>query len=433
MDETINSTSSEIVGIMPKFFTGFKKGIKALNVKKHFGNNQELENLQLQAELASKLFDEIPASVIIIDKDGIILAVNKNFTIYTSKEGRAMIGRSLLESTEIKNPKLAQKYKQLLKEGKPFSDQLLEHYAELQDKSYTMSLSAVPLKNSQGQVVGAVSIAQDVTFLNEMQDKLEEANRNLSKRIENYAMELVENQKQLEQSLVSRNQFFADASHELRTPLTILKGNLDLIFMNMEQSPLPLDVLEKLKTVNEEVRRMSELLEDITFLNRTEDIRQKPVLSSVSLDLLLAGEAKEFLAPAEKKNIQLTVSSEPVEVIADEKAIKKVIRNLLSNAARYTGAGGQIKVFLSVDENFARIEVADTGMGISKQDLPNIFDRFYRADKVRNRLDGGSGLGLAICQEIMEEHGGKIKVTSQLGKGTTFILLLPIKRLRPSV
>src|SRR5581483_7394045 len=97
----------------------------------------ELEDFQLQAELASKLFDEIPASVIVIDQSGKILAVNKNFTIYTSKEGQAMVGRSLLSTTEIKNPALALKYRRLLKYGEPFSGHLLQHNAELQDKFYT--------------------------------------------------------------------------------------------------------------------------------------------------------------------------------------------------------------------------------------------------------------------------------------------------------
>jgi PAS domain S-box-containing protein len=376
-------------------------------------------------ELSSKLLDAMPVSIIITDPRGRILKVNKSFTEFTNKDGRDMIGRSLLTTREIKSAILTKKYRALIKTQKPFYNQTFRHYAEQQDRWYTMILSAVPLTSGKGKLLGILSMARDVTDLQETQNQLKLANKKLLHKITAASSRLTSAERRLKKSLLLRNQFFADASHELRTPLTIIKGNLDLLKLRHNSQPVPQYMRPELFNIEQEVGRVSQLLDDITFLNQADNaISYRDDFKNVDLRELTETVSREFKILAKAKKIELTIKLRAAEVFGNEAKLKRLITNLIGNALRYTNAGGKIKVELFRQGKKTVLSVADTGIGIGKQFLPHIFERFYRADKVRSRQSGGSGLGLAICKEIVKHHGGTISVKSTLGKGTEFSVKL---------
>lgn len=378
--------------------------------------------------MAGKLFDHVPASIIIIDRKGKIVAVNKNFTYYTDKPASSMVGKNLLHSREIKNPELAQKYRNLLTYGIPFHKQPFRHYAELQNKWYDMSLTAVPILSGHGNIRGAISIAQDVTELVKTQKELRQANSRLNSRLSTYAKELSRKKRELEDSLVFKTQFFANASHELRTPLTIILGSLDVINMKFGKQTLPKPLKNILDSIRDETLHMKELLGDISLLNAADRGSMFGEFKQLNFQALTRKEIAKIKPVAKQRKLRLLTKLSPAFPYGDSTLLAAVIRNLLTNAIRYTPAGGIITVRLSVRKPYACLSVKDTGIGISESDMPHIFERFFRAIKARDRASGGTGLGLSICQEIVEQHGGSIGVQSKLGKGSEFIVKLPLRK-----
>jgi|YNPNPStandDraft_1061719.scaffolds.fasta_scaffold17284_3 two-component system OmpR family sensor kinase len=222
----------------------------------------------------------------------------------------------------------------------------------------------------------------------------------------------------------AQQRFVADVSHELRSPLTTIRGNLDLLRRGALQDPAART--ETLATIEAETARMQRLVQDLLLLAQADagvPIEKQPVeLDTLLLDVfrqarLNAGEVKVSLGKEDQ-----------LQVIGDADRLKQLFLNLLDNAIKYTPAGGQVTLSFERDGNWARVTVADTGIGIPARDLPHIFDRFYRVDKARSREKGGTGLGLAICKWIVEAHGGRIEVQSQVGKGSTFTVWLPLSQ-----
>ncbi|MCI0394492.1 MAG: ATP-binding protein [Chloroflexi bacterium] len=223
----------------------------------------------------------------------------------------------------------------------------------------------------------------------------------------------------LERLFHARQRFLADVSHELRTPLTTIRGNLDLMRRMGEADPEILDVIQ------EEVERMARLVGDLMLLARADSgglpIQRQPVeLDNLFLDVYR--QVRSIEPPVEL----VLQEVDQVCVLGDADRLKQLILNLVDNAVKYTPAGGTVTLSLSQENGTARVVVADTGIGIPPEDLPRIFDRFYRVDKARSRAHGGSGLGLSIAKWIAQAHGGDIDVTSAIGRGSTFTITLPI-------
>ena len=170
------------------------------------------------------------------------------------------------------------------------------------------------------------------------------------------------------------------------------------------------------------MRRLTESLLELANLDATQPSAKR---ESVNLAALVRNRI-EFIQPlADQHSLQLTSNFAPATTIGDVDRLGLVINNLLSNAIYYNKPKGEIIVTTGTESGKAFVSVADTGQGIGGEDLPHIFDRFYRADKSRSRAEGRSGLGLAICKAIVEAHGGSIQVSSELGVGTTFTVHLP--------
>jgi two-component system, OmpR family, sensor kinase len=221
----------------------------------------------------------------------------------------------------------------------------------------------------------------------------------------------------LERLFLTQRRFVADVSHELRTPLTTIQGNLDLInrFGNDPTS---------MEAIDSEVKRMSRLVGDLLLLAQADSGRLPLVETTVELGTLAFEVFKQAKVLATDVELKLG-NIEAVHVKGDEDRLKQLLLNLVTNAIKYTSAGGTVTIKVTHQEGFAFVKVTDTGIGIPKEDLDHIFDRFYRVDKARSRQMGGTGLGLSIASWIAEAHHGKIWAESTLDKGSTFTLQLP--------
>jgi two-component system, OmpR family, sensor kinase len=224
----------------------------------------------------------------------------------------------------------------------------------------------------------------------------------------------------LEKTFESQKHFIADASHELRTPLTVIQGNLDLLKRNMGED----DRKESLRAIESESKRMSKIAADLLLLAEVE-AGQVSKQETVSLKTIVTAELKRAQSTSGQRKL-IFGPAEDLNIKGDSYKLSQVIGNLLDNSIKYTPDGGAITISLLREGDWARLEVADTGIGISADDLPHIFERFYRADKAHSRASGGTGLGLAIVKGIVEQHSGRIGVTSVSGRGSTFTVWLKI-------
>lgn len=227
----------------------------------------------------------------------------------------------------------------------------------------------------------------------------------------------------LEEAEAAQRRFVADASHELRTPLTTIRGNVELLEKMGDADPETR--AEALADIAGEVGRMSRLVTDLLALARA-DASLKLKKEVVDLVPLLSETARRGSLLAVETTF-LTGDFSPlkdIKVVGDTDYLKQLLLILVDNAINYTPPGGEVRLEAQVKEAFAEISVIDNGIGIAEQDLPHIFERFYRADKARS--GGGTGLGLAIARWIAEEHGGIINIISKEEEGSTFIVRLPL-------
>lgn len=223
----------------------------------------------------------------------------------------------------------------------------------------------------------------------------------------------------LEALFTSQQRFLADVSHELRTPLTVIKGNVDLMRRIKEADE------ESLSSIDQEAGRLTRLVGGLLMLAQAESGKLPLNFGRVELDLLLTEVFTEMRVLAGSKVRVHLNDIDQVIVHGDRDRLKQVLLNLVANAIQYTPAGGDVFISLSKLGDQGRLIIRDTGPGIPAEDLPHIFDRFYRAEKSRTRSQtSGFGLGLSIAHWIIEHHNGQIKVESKEGKGTTFVIWL---------
>lgn len=226
----------------------------------------------------------------------------------------------------------------------------------------------------------------------------------------------------IEELFRSQQRFVADVSHELRSPLTSIRGNLDLIRRGAASDP---DARREIwQAVDSETDRMSRLVSDLLLLAQADagiPIRQEAVeLDTILLDVYRHGQVVS-------NGVQMVLGNEDqATVLGDPDRLKQLFLNLVDNALKYTPAGGKVELSWEREDGDIKVAVADSGIGISSQDLPHLFDRFYRVDKARSRSAGGTGLGLAIAKYVADAHGGRIAVESEVGKGTRFVVWLPL-------
>ena len=225
----------------------------------------------------------------------------------------------------------------------------------------------------------------------------------------------------LQRGVESEKRFVSDASHELRTPLTIISGYADMLDRWGRENPETLS--EGLQAIKTETARMKTLVEKLLELAQTD----KAVISKqpLALEPLLAGIINDYRGVDARHNYQLVMNPELV-VPGDEALLRQLLRIILDNSSKYTPGGGAITIAATASSVDCVITVTDNGSGISAEDLPRVFDRFYRSDRARNSQTGGLGIGLALAKRITELHGGQIALHSENGRGTVVTIHLPL-------
>ncbi len=227
----------------------------------------------------------------------------------------------------------------------------------------------------------------------------------------------------LERSFTEMRRFTADAAHELRTPLAIIRSEAEVALRLPRSSEQYCGVLENLL---EDTNRLSMLADQLLFLSRQDAGLGRRVNESVQLDVLLREVVGNMQFVAQEKGVRLELRDcPPCSLTTDSRLLRRVFVNLLDNAIKYTGQAGRVVVSSEVAAEKVTIRIQDSGVGISPEHLPHVFDRFYRVDAARSGEGNGAGLGLAICQAILRNLEGTISVESEVGKGTTFIVTLP--------
>jgi heavy metal sensor kinase len=229
----------------------------------------------------------------------------------------------------------------------------------------------------------------------------------------------------IEASVKRITQFTADASHDLRTPLAVIRSNAELALRRSRTEEEYRETLSRILAASEET---THLIENLLKLARADTGAESLVFERVDLLTQAREAAEEARILATDKGIQISLESSPGPfwVFADERALQRLFLIVLENAVKYTPDGGVINIQLASAHGSASAEIRDSGIGISEEDLPHIFERFYRADQARSREPGGSGLGLAIARWIAEKHGGSIEVHSTQGNGSIVRLHFPL-------
>jgi heavy metal sensor kinase len=230
----------------------------------------------------------------------------------------------------------------------------------------------------------------------------------------------------LNQSFEQIRRFSTDVSHELRTPLTAIRGQLEVALFTAET---PEQYRDAIVNALEDVEKLSSIVRSLLLLSQAES--GQVILQKAPLDLaeVAADVVDQFQIPAEEKGVVLSASLDADAVIsADRTQIERLLSNLLSNAVKYTPKGGSVRVRVARDDSpgWAQLVIEDTGLGIPAENLPHIFDRFYRVRNAQTNLTQGLGLGLSFVAWIVEVHGGRIDVASTEGEGTRFTVLLPL-------
>ncbi|HAC64523.1 MAG TPA: two-component sensor histidine kinase [Cyanothece sp. UBA12306] len=264
------------------------------------------------------------------------------------------------------------------------------------------------------QVTANISVEQ----LGEAQIQLENAPSEVKELAQTFDKMLF----RLSQAWEEQRQLVSNVSHELRTPLTVVSGYLQSTLRR--GSNLSSVQREALEIAASEADRTTQLLHDLLDLARADSGRMYFHLEPIILNDLLA-EISGMTSQYTDHNIQFDIPSPPLSVKADSNRLKQVILNLIDNGVKYSASNSLITIKLEEDQDKVRLQVCDQGIGIPLPDQTRIFERFYRVDEARSRTTGGTGLGLSIVKTLVEGMGGSIRVTSQVGKGTTFTVTLP--------
>ena len=347
----------------------------------------EKQRLEHDAVNLQTILLSMDDGVMVVDSQHVIRFVNPAFREILAVNGEP-IGQAVSQALE--EPDFEEIVTAVLKTGDAREREVTRTIAR-QPRYFTVS--AMPLREARGNP-GVVMIFRDVSRLRQLEDV--------------------------------RKEFVANVSHELRTPLSIFQGYVETLIDNPDLPPD--DVRPMFEVMRKHSHRLNALVEDLLILARLESRDEQLHLASLDVAQFLAESLADWRMRAAEKKIALvaevTVGLPAIQ--ADAFRLEQVIGNLLDNGIKYTEPGGRVTVCATAADAGVEIRVEDTGLGIPSEDVPRIFERFYRADKARSREHGGTGLGLSIVKHIVLAHGGTVRAESELGRGTTIILRLPV-------
>lgn len=329
------------------------------------------------------IFSAMQDGLLVVDRRRRIALMNRAFHELFGI-GEDSLGVPLLES--VRDPAIEQIVGETFRGRGPSQSELVIGNREFQ-------MTSVPMGNDNGEITGAVILFHDISEL---------------KRADQI-----------------RRDFVANVSHELRTPLSILRGYIETM-LDDPNMPRP-ECARILEVMEQHSQRLGLLANDLLTLAQLESGSSSLQLNEIDLTQFFGGLVRDWKKKFAAKSLSAIVHVPPDFPIirADETRLREVFDNLLDNAVKYSSKKGEIRLQAARGEDEIALRVSDDGIGISHEDLPRIFERFYRADKARSRELGGTGLGLSIVKHIAQLHGGRVEAESELGQGTTIRVLLP--------
>jgi two-component system phosphate regulon sensor histidine kinase PhoR len=351
---------------------------------------QKIQNIQQQHNRNEALLSKMVEGVLAIDRHGKAVFANAAFGTMVGLRVEGVQGKSYLEIT--RNNQLSEYISSLLRQEAPLEAREIQLYGPEGQKDFAVQASRIQ-EDDRG-VVMVLLVFHDITRI---------------KRVEQI-----------------RKDFVANVSHELRTPLTAIKGSTELLLDGAYQNPE--SCRKFLEIMDKQLQNIQNLVSDMLNLAAAEETGISLHRKTFELQSLIKDVVAIIQPLAEKKKqaLQVFLPEKTIELNADPKQLSDALINLLDNAVKYTQDQGTIELMVRRNSGSVLLEVRDNGQGIAADQLPRIFERFYRIDKSRSREMGGTGLGLAIVKHAIENHGGTVSVRSDVGRGSTFTISLPV-------
>jgi PAS domain S-box-containing protein len=393
---------------------------------------QRLESDLITRRLAA-IVDGSDDAIIGKDLNSIITSWNQGAERIFGYSAEEMIGTSIMRLIPLERQAEEEVILSCLKRGERF-----EHFETVrttkEGRQLHVSLTISPIKDANGHVVGASKIARDITDRKLSEEALREAQK-VAEAANADRQRLLESERaarsDAERASYMKDEFLATLSHELRTPLNAVLGWATAL----RAGHFPTEELEQgLETIERNARVQAQIIEDLLDMSRIISGKVRLDVQRVDLPAVVAEAIDTVRATASAKGVRLQTIIDPLNapVTGDPNRLQQVFWNLLSNAIKFTPKGGRVQVMLERVDSHLEVSIIDTGEGISPEFLPYIFDRFQQADASTTRRHGGLGLGLAIVKQLVELHGGSVRVKSSgTGKGATFIVSLPMTVLHP--
>ncbi|HEY8347617.1 MAG TPA: response regulator [Symbiobacteriaceae bacterium] len=349
------------------------------------------------ARILRSIIESVDEAIIMVDTQGQCVAANHRVEGVMGVPAEEIIGRSIHE-LRMRANRIFRGGKALTwpssQDGTPAVSTSSETLETREEPPRVFHEFAAPVQDEDGKVIGRLYVYRDITKETEV-DRM-------------------------------KSEFIATVSHELRTPMTSIKGSLGLVLAGATGEVSP-EAKELLSIAQNNTDRLIRLINDILDISRLEAGKMEIRVQPLSVSETIHRAIQEMQAFADERGVKLTASlpEDLPRMMGDADRIDQVLVNLLSNGIKFSNPGTEVKVTAGHDGDIVWIRVEDQGIGISREHLDKIFDKFHRVDNASTRRTGGTGLGLAICKAIVEEHGGKIWVESELGKGSAFTFTLP--------
>jgi PAS domain S-box-containing protein len=379
------------------------------------------------------IVDSSDDAIIGKDLNSIITSWNQGAERIFGYSAEEMIGTSIMRLIPPERQGEEEEILSYLKRGERF-----EHFETVrttkEGRHLHVSLTISPIKDANGRVVGASKIARDITDRKLSEEALREAQK-AAEAAKADRERLLESERaarsEAERASYMKDEFLATLSHELRTPLNAVLGWATAL----RAGHFPTEELEQgLETIERNARVQAQIIEDLLDMSRIISGKVRLDVQRVDLPAVVAAAIDTVRASASAKGVRLQTIIDPLNapVTGDPNRLQQVFWNLLSNAIKFTPKGGRVQALLERVDSHVEVSIIDTGEGISPEFLPYVFDRFKQADASTTRRHGGLGLGLAIVKQLVELHGGSVRVKSSgTGKGASFIVSLPMTVLHP--
>lgn len=377
------------------------------------------EALRESEEKYRQIAETAQEGIVVTNAAGIITFANVRLAEILGYTADEIIGRPYADLMDDEWRRMARAKANRRRLG--IAEQYDFKFARKDGTSIWAIVAANPVFDAHGAIVGSLGMITDITDRKRTEEALREAHDKLELRVQERTAKIVAMMAQLEQTHKVQKRFVADASHDLRTPLTVVRAEIDLL---LHQESHMMETRRSLIRMAAEVKRLESLASDLLLLATLDAKTELGPRRLIRLDELLLDSIANLAPLAQGKEIAWNINiDEPIEIICDPAAMDRAITNILENAIKYSPDSSVIAVTLGLRGEYAEILVADTGIGIPREDLQKVFDRFYRSDLTRTTP--GTGLGLSIVKAVVESHQGHVHIESEPNIGTSVHIMLP--------